>query len=111
MLIGIGGSSLGTEAVHAVLDKGKVTLSVLDTVSVSKLHEVKTQLAGYKKVTDIVVCVISKSGNTTETLANAAVILDDLKAKFGEAIFDNLFIGGAGTDFHEAGQEDESAMY
>ena len=106
VLIGIGGSSLGTEAVHAVLDKGKVGLSVLDTVSVSKLHEIRRQLASYKKVTDIVVCVISKSGNTTETLANAAVLLDDLKAKFGEAIFgQTLFIGSAGTDFMKHGKK------
>lgn len=106
VLIGIGGSSLGTEAVHAVLDKGKVALSVIDTVSVSKLHEVRRQLSGYKKVTDVVVCVISKSGNTTETLANAAVLLDDLKTKFGEAIFgQTIFIGGAGTDFMKHGKK------
>jgi glucose-6-phosphate isomerase len=106
VLIGIGGSSLGTEAVHAVLDKGKVALSVIDTVSVSKLHEVRRKLAGYKKVTDVAVCVISKSGNTTETLANAAVILDDLKTKFGEAIFgQTLFIGNPGTEFMKQGKK------
>lgn len=106
VLIGIGGSSLGTEAVHTVLDKGKVALSVIDTVSVSKLHEVRRKLAGYKKVTDVAVCVISKSGNTTETLANAAVILDDLKTKFGEAIFgQTLFIGNAGTEFMKQGKK------
>jgi glucose-6-phosphate isomerase len=106
VLIGIGGSSLGTEAVHAVLDKGKVALSVIDTVSVSKLHEVRRQLASYKKVTDVVVCVISKSGNTTETLANATVILDDLKTKFGEAIYgQTIFIGNAGTDFMKQGKK------
>ena len=32
ILIGIGGSSLGVEAIHSVLYQGKVKLSVLDTV-------------------------------------------------------------------------------
>ncbi len=106
ILIGIGGSSLGTEAVHAVLDKGKVALSVIDTVSVSRLHEVRHELSLCKKVKDVAICVISKSGNTTETLANATVILDDLKTRFGEAIFtQTMFIGNAGTDFMRQGKK------
>jgi glucose-6-phosphate isomerase len=33
VLVGIGGSSLGVEAVHSVLDTGAVKLTVLDTIS------------------------------------------------------------------------------
>ncbi len=90
VLIGIGGSSLGVEAVHAVLGTKKVSLSVLDTVSVARLKEVQESLRSYKKVSDVVVCVISKSGSTTETLANAEVILEHLRGRFGGAVYEQL---------------------
>lgn len=106
LLIGIGGSSLGTEAVHAVLDTGKTKLLVLDTVSVSRLNEVQQALALCKKATQVAVCVVSKSGNTTETLANASIVLDDLEARFGAAMHEQIyFIGNAGTDFMKFGKK------
>ena len=40
VLVGIGGSNLGTEAVHSVLDNGKIELSVLDTISAHALSVV-----------------------------------------------------------------------
>lgn len=98
VLVGIGGSSLGVEAVHAVLGTKKVSLTVLDTVSVATLRAVQETLARYKKVTDVVVCVISKSGSTTETLANAEVVLELLRASYGEAAYRQLVcIGNAKT--------------
>lgn len=106
VLVGIGGSSLGTEAVHAVLDKGKTKLLVLDTVSVSRLNDVRNELKSVKKVNQIAVCVISKSGGTTETLANATVLLKDLQSRFGADIYkQTLFIGGEGTDFLKQGKK------
>lgn len=106
VLIGIGGSSLGTEAVHAVLDSGKTKLLVLDTVSVSRLNEVRQTLATVKKAGQIAVCVVSKSGNTTETLANASIILDELEARLGVAVHDQVyFIGNPGTDFMKFGKK------
>ena len=45
VVIGIGGSNLGTEAVHSVLDTGKVELSVLDKVSVVLPDLLMTQTA------------------------------------------------------------------
>lgn len=98
ILVGIGGSSLGLEAVHAVLDRGQVGLSVLDTVSVERLHGVMAAVKKYKKVGDIAVCVISKSGHTTETLVNASALLDHLRARFGEAVYAQLIcVGDSGT--------------
>ncbi|MEZ4195568.1 MAG: hypothetical protein R3B53_04245 [Candidatus Paceibacterota bacterium] len=106
VLVGIGGSNLGTEAVHAVLSNGKTKLLVLDTVSVSRLAEIRQELSAVKKVTQIAVCVISKSGQTTETLANATVLLGDLKTKFGDAIYNQtIFIGNPGTDFFKYGKK------
>jgi glucose-6-phosphate isomerase len=106
VLIGIGGSSLGVEAVHSVLDRGVVKLSVLDTVSAHAIDKLLIELSGEKKVKRLAVCVVSKSGKTTETLANASVVLDVLAARFGPDIFkQTFFIGDAGTDFMKYGKK------
>lgn len=106
ILIGIGGSSLGVEAIHSVLDQGKVKLSVLDTVSAHKVELVLKEALTHKKVNQIAVCVVSKSGKTTETLANAAVVLDTLKATFGEAIYkQTIFVGDAKTELMTYGKK------
>jgi glucose-6-phosphate isomerase len=94
VLIGIGGSSLGVEAVHSVLDTGKVTLSVLDTISAHELTLLEHKLAHHKKLSDIVICVMSKSGGTTETLVNAGVLFGKLEKKFGAKVYEQvIFIG------------------
>jgi glucose-6-phosphate isomerase len=106
VLVGIGGSSLGTEAVHSVLNAGKTQLLVLDTVSVSRLHDVKTALLSCKKASQVAVCVISKSGGTAETLANASIILDELETRLRATLRDQVyFIGNAGTDFMKYGKK------
>jgi glucose-6-phosphate isomerase len=106
IVLGIGGSSLGVEAVDAVLTTGKVTLSVLDTVSVSALHALKREISRYKKANQVAVCIISKSGSTTETLVNAAVLLSDLETQFGADIYQQTyFIGNPGTDFMKTGKK------
>lgn len=99
VVIGIGGSNLGTEAVHQVLDEGKVKLSVLDTVSAYKLAVLLDELKKYKKATHLAICIISKSGSTTETLSNASVLIEELKHHFGEEINQQLiFIGDPKTE-------------
>jgi glucose-6-phosphate isomerase len=105
ILVGIGGSSLGVEAVHSVLDTGKVKLSVLDTISAADIQVLLGTLKSVKKASEIAICVISKSGGTTETLVNASVLLDNLKAKWGESVYkQTIFIGDPGTDFMKAGK-------
>jgi len=99
LLIGIGGSSLGVEAVHSALNTGKVKLTVLDTIAANEIEMAIDSLSSYKKAADIAVCVVSKSGTTTETLVNAAIVLDALKEKFGEALYkQTIFIGDKGTE-------------
>jgi glucose-6-phosphate isomerase len=94
VLIGIGGSSLGLEAIHAVLDNGSHKLSVLDTVSAHEVDLVVRDVLKLKKVNQVAICVISKSGKTTETLANASVVIDALKVTFGEGVYKQvIFIG------------------
>lgn len=106
LLIGIGGQSLGVEAVHTALDLGKTKLLVLDTVSVSRLRDVREELRACKKISQLAVCVSSKSGTTTEVLANAAIILDDLVGRFGAAVYtQTYFIGTEKSDFLQYGKK------
>ncbi|MCA9362040.1 hypothetical protein KC906_01575 [Candidatus Kaiserbacteria bacterium] len=105
VLIGIGGSNLGTEAVHRALDTGKVTLHSLDTVSAHEIDVLLQKLRTVKSAKKLAVCVISKSGNTAETLVNAGVLLEQLEAKFKTAIYtQTIFIGDPGTTFMKAGK-------
>jgi glucose-6-phosphate isomerase len=106
VLIGIGGSSLGLEAVHSVLDNGGVKLSVLDTVSAHTIEGVINEALTLKKVSQIAVCVISKSGNTTETLTNSSVFLDALSEKFGQDIYkQTIFTGNEKSDLMTFGKK------
>ena len=105
VVVGIGGSNLGLEAVHSVLNSGAVKLTVLDTLAANELEQLVQELSSLKKVNQLAVCVISKSGNTPETLVNASVLLESLKKKWGSAIYQQtLFIGNTGTEFMKAGK-------
>lgn len=106
LLIGIGGSSLGTEAVHEALTDGTgPELSVLDTVSGPRLEHVLARLTRYKRASDVVICAISKSGSTTETMSNLGVVADRLEKHFGSAVREQfIYIGDPETDFLKAGK-------
>lgn len=102
VLVGIGGSSLGVEAIHSVLNEGKVKLSVLDTVSAHSVSVVLEELLAYKKPTQFAICIVSKSGKTTETLANAAVLLESLVEAKGDAVYgQTVVIGDPKTDLEK----------
>ena len=106
VLVGIGGSSLGVEAVHSVLDERKVKLSVLDTISAYEINLLINELSSIKKKEQLAICVVSKSGGTTETLVNAGILLEALKAKWGSDIYgQTIFIGDPGTDFAKTGKK------
>ncbi len=112
LLIGIGGSSLGTEAIHQVLDKGKVDLIVLDTISPYKIENFLNKISRVNKAEQIAVCVISKSGNTTETLANSSIVLERLQEKFAENINSQIiFIGDKGTRLEKFAKKNNSSFY
>ncbi len=105
ILVGIGGSNLGTVAVHNVLDEGRVKLSQLDTTSANDIESVLSSIKSYRSASKIAVCVISKSGGTAETVSNAGVLLDALEDKFGKKIYNQtIFIGNAGTPFMQTGK-------
>lgn len=98
VLIGIGGSSLGVEAMHSVLATAKSPeLHILDTIAPYDLEQTLAQLAKVKNLQQLAVCVVSKSGSTTETLSNAEVVLGNLQAQFGKAIYKQTIVIGDST--------------
>lgn len=98
IVVGIGGSSLGLEAVHNVLGEQGSALTVLDMIDPQAITTLTATLSKIKKVSQLAICLISKSGTTTETLANSAVVLRMLEAQYGEAVYKQLIcIGDPGT--------------
>jgi len=105
VLVGIGGSNLGTEAVHEALGSSEVTLHTLDTASAHRITQLQKDLSTIRSAKKIAVCVISKSGGTAETLVNAGILLRALKEKYGTDIYaQTIFIGNPDTDFMKVGK-------
>jgi glucose-6-phosphate isomerase len=92
IVIGIGGSSLGTEAVyHALrgtldaLSEHLPKLIVLDTLSSLQLTGLdEILLAGNVFPDELLINIVSKSGTTTETISNAEYVLDMLTKRVGD---------------------------
>ncbi len=84
VVVGIGGSSLGARAVYDALKapSPRVVMHFLDTTDPVALTSVQQRLHAHSSPKRFVVCIVSQSGTTTETIANAAVLLDGLKHKF-----------------------------
>lgn len=87
VIIGIGGSNLGTMAVQEailgklcnLLDKN-IKVLYADTVDSDNIHYILDILKSvFERGKNILINIISKSGRTTETVANSEVILDFLK--------------------------------
>ena len=91
VVIGIGGSNLGTQAVYDAV-AGSMNLLVdrlpkllfLDTVSDEKMTAVTRTLERLPKKDDFAVILISKSGTTTETIVNTEVLWVFLQEHFGD---------------------------
>lgn len=92
VVIGIGGSNLGTQAIYESI-AGSMNLLVdrlpkllfLDTVTDEKMTAVTRVLEQCTSKDDFLAIVISKSGTTTETIANTEVLWGFAKEQFGEA--------------------------
>jgi len=83
VLIGIGGSSLGTLAVYQALAHtlhATCKLLCVDTIGMQYTNNMYAQIdAELHAGNRVLFVVISKSGKTTETLVNAALLFDLLK--------------------------------
>lgn len=104
ILVGIGGSSLCTEAVYSALcDKRNPALTIVDTLSESRLDAVEALITRTTRKEEIVVVIVTKSGSTTETIFNANAILAMLEKQFGTTYTTQVIaIGDEGTAFFRA---------
>jgi glucose-6-phosphate isomerase len=92
IVVGIGGSNLGTQAVYdAIFPRYDAFYSRRPKILFADTNN-PHEMSALKKVIDesvhepkeIVLNVITKSGTTVETVANAMFLLDVLSTKFGE---------------------------
>jgi len=90
LVIGIGGSNLGTQAIYDAMAGARDLVShdsprliFLDTTDTSRLRAAQTIIDRALSAEEILFIVISKSGTTTETIFNAEVVLAHFAAKFG----------------------------
>lgn len=107
ILIGIGGSSLGTEAVYSALrTKKSPELTVIDEIDRESLEKVAVLMKSIADPKDIAVVVVSKSGTTTETMLNAVKVLEIGERQYGERLTKQLiFIGDKDTVFFDLGRK------
>jgi glucose-6-phosphate isomerase len=85
ILIGIGGSNLGAEATYRALKTdGTRDMFFLEGVDPRAVRDVARVVNACASPAELLVCVISKSGTTLETITNADILLGILRERFGE---------------------------
>lgn len=111
--IGIGGSNLGTKAIYDalvgyydLLQPGRFPKMIfLDTNDEEVLAKTVKLIQTLSNKEEVLVNAISKSGGTTETIANLEIVLEALKTKFG-AVYDRFVITTEdGSKFYNAAKE------
>src|SRR3989344_493089 len=113
ILIGIGGSNLGTKAIYDaiygyydVLEPQRFPKIIfLDTQDESVLTKTTSLINSLSSKDQVLVNAISKSGSTTETAANLEVVYNVLQNKFGD-INDRIVITtDSGSKLQTAAEE------
>jgi glucose-6-phosphate isomerase len=83
VLIGIGGSNLGTEAiVDAIGIRKNIKFIVFDTFSETKIKKLKEEIKNVNSEDEFLINIVSKSGSTLETLVNTSLVFSIFKLKF-----------------------------
>jgi glucose-6-phosphate isomerase len=106
VLVGIGGSSLGTEAVYQALkQESSPTLLVLDALEEGPLKKLEALIERVHNPEHIALVIISKSGTTTAPMVTAPKALERCENKFSKSVNNRtIFIGHADTPFMKAGK-------
>ncbi|MES2966302.1 MAG: hypothetical protein V4668_00780, partial [Patescibacteria group bacterium] len=94
-LVGIGGSNLGTKAVYEALPRemfASRTLLCIDTINDARLHEAQTIITEASTSAEILIVSISKSGGTTETIANTEIIIEMATQKWGSEVLERVVV-------------------
>lgn len=108
LVVGIGGSNLGTKAVYDALfgyydlleGERFPKMIFLDTQDPDVLIKVNKLIEGLLNKEQIIVNVISKSGGTTETMANVEVLYSTLLDKFGDVSDRFVITTNSGSKLH-----------
>lgn len=112
-IIGIGGSNLGTKAVYDALCGYYDTLEphrfpkmiFLDTQDEMVLLKLQNLTKTVTSPDEILINAISKSGGTTETMANLELLSSALSAQFGDIHEQIVFTTDEGSQMHQKAQE------
>lgn len=113
IVVGIGGSNLGTKAVYDALRGYRDALDpqrfpkllFAETTDPEWLIGIAGLVAGLSSKDEVLVTVISKSGGTTETLANFEIIADALHQKFGDVYDRFVAITDEGSKLWQAAEQ------
>ena len=101
IVVGIGGSSRGTRAIHETIGKRDDRLEFIDNVDPNLLEKVLREL-NWEESSFL---FVSKSGKTLETVVAMNVILEELHRRGLEASKRCMFISDRGTPFEELAEE------
>lgn len=112
VVVGIGGSNLGTQAVYEAI-AGSMNLLVdrlpkvifLDTVTDEKMTAITRVMEHLTHKEDFLVVVISKSGTTTETIANMEVLWAFAAEQFGDSKSRFVFITDEGSKLWQTAKD------
>lgn len=114
VVIGIGGSNLGTQAVHQALHGNHhnqlrtPAVYFADTVDAQDLADLQATLKKhYDRGERVVLCAISKSGSTTETIANLELLLETHKRRAENWAQDTIIITGENSKLDGYAQQHE----
>lgn len=113
VLVGIGGSNLGTKAIYEAifgsydyLDSNRLPkILFLDTVIADNSLKVAKIINSLESPKEFLIITVSKSGTTTETVANIEVLIDQIKNKFPDHYVRQIFITDQGSKMYQIGIE------
>lgn len=109
VVVGIGGSSLGTRALYDALGGYTDALQrdryphcvFVETIDELWLQTLKAQLLSASSEDEWALIIVSKSGSTTETVASAAVLYQALRERFSDAPSRTVVITDEASPLHE----------
>lgn len=112
-VIGIGGSNLGTKAVydalysmHDLVPTTRAKLLFVDTTNAAMLDAyIHDSIPTFANKDEYLLVTISKSGGTTETLANTEILQAALEARFGDCLDRMVVITDEGSAYSDAARE------
>ncbi len=106
IVVGIGGSNLGTKAIYDALENGRgPQMLFADTVSAELISRLQGVIKKAASPDEVLISIISKSGGTTETVANAEVLLEALTKRFKTGLSRVVVITDEGSKlWHKAGE-------